>query len=415
MVVMRLLHTSDWHLGHTLNGRSRQREFEKFLAWILKLIENENVDVLLIVGDVFDTSSPSPSVQKMYYDFLREVSQYCRQTVIVAGNHDSSLLLDAPRDLLQSLNIHVVGAANEANEWLVIQDEQGTATMLIGAVPFLRDRDLRQSEAGESIETREQKNIAGLKRHYLDLCRRAEEFRNENGKEIPLVVTGHLFVRGGQTSEGVRELHVGNLGQFGTDVFPANIDYLALGHLHIPQLVDGSEVRRYSGSPLPISFDEASQQKYVLLVDFDGRTPKVRKIDVPTTTFANLVSIRGGLSDIEAALKALKPTEADTYVDITYDDQEAIADLWGEINRWNVSNIDILRVRNEREFKQVGLRTIATEMLQDLDPVEVFRRLIAEQREQKKNINVADEAELFAAFQEILEDVRQDTTRTMMV
>jgi len=401
---MRLLHTSDWHLGHTLNGRSRHREFTALLAWMLRLAQDEHVDIFLVAGDVFDTSSPSPVVQRMYYDFLRNVSKYCRQTVIVAGNHDSPLLLDAPRDLLQSLNVHVVGTAAPDNELLVVRDEQGTPTALIGAVPFLRDRDLRLSETGESMETKEQKSVAGLMRHYLELCRRAEEFRNASGQEIPLIVTGHLFVRGAQTSEGVRELHVGNLGQFGTDVFPAAIDYLALGHLHISQLVDGSEVCRYSGSPIPIGFDEAAQRKNVLLVDFDGRTPVLHKVGVPG--FANLVSIRGELSEIEVALKTLKPSEIDTYVDIIYDGREAVADLWGEINRWNVRNIDILRVRNEREFKQVGLRTASTENLQDLDPIEVFKRLVAEQREQKKEIGADQETDLLMAFQEILETVR---------
>ncbi len=403
---MKLLHTSDWHLGHTLNRRSREREFAAFLDWMLQLVDTEGVDVFLLAGDVFDTAVPKPEVQKMYYDFLREVSKRCRQTVVVAGNHDSPRLLDAPKTLLESFNVYVVGAAELERELLIVRDEQGTPTMLLGAVPFLWDHDLRRAEAGESAETREQKTVAGLKQHYRELCDRAESLRTEFGKEIPLVVSGHLFVLGGQTSEGVRESQVGNLGRFGTDVFPESIDYLALGHLHLPQLVGGSEARRYSGSPLVMNFDDTEQEKVVLLVDFDGRTPTVRKIPVPRTS--RIVRVRGDLDDIQAELKTLETTNIATYVEVVYDGKEAVGDLMEKVDVWAPKHVDVLRIRNEREFETVRLQATATEQLEDLNPLDVFNRLLDEQKKRGKEIAAEMEPELLDAFKEIVETVKHN-------
>ncbi|MDR3108783.1 MAG: exonuclease subunit SbcD, partial [Planctomycetaceae bacterium] len=249
---MRIIHTSDWHLGQTWDRRNRYEEFAKFLDWMLQTVREQNADVLIVAGDIFDNQTPSPTAQTLYYDFLRRMLQTGCQTVIIAGNHDSPQLIDAPGGLLTTLQIHVIGEPNIEKELIEIKQE-GKTKLLVAAVPFMRDRNLRQVEVGESAESREQKSLEGLKQYYLDVCNRAEDRRRSlNGEDnIPLIATGHLFVQGGKTSKGVRELYVGTLGDVGADIFPPNIDYVALGHLHVPQKVAGSDFIRYSGSSIP--------------------------------------------------------------------------------------------------------------------------------------------------------------------
>ena len=283
---MKILHTSDWHLGRTLYGRRRYEEFEAFLIWLVETIQQNQIDALLVAGDIFDTSAPSHRAQELYYRFLcRMAASCCRHVVVVAGNHDSPSFLNAPKELLRALDVYVVGNASEnlEDEVLVLTAKHGAPELIVCAVPYLRDRDIRVAEAGESIEDKERKLIEGIRSHYADVASLAELKRTELGTEIPIVAMGHLFTAGGQTidGDGVRELYVGSLAHVTAGIFPENLNYVALGHLHVPQKVNGSEVIRYSGSPLPMGFGEATQQKSVVIVDFH---PQIAQKDYPQIT-----------------------------------------------------------------------------------------------------------------------------------
>ena len=143
---MKILHTSDWHIGRTLYGRRRYEEFEAFLAWLLATIEREQVAVLLVAGDVFDSSTPGIRAQELYYRFLcRVADSCCRHVVAIAGNHDSPSFLEAPRELLRALDVHVVGVSgdNPMDEVLVLRNQQNNPELIVCAVPYLRDRDIR--------------------------------------------------------------------------------------------------------------------------------------------------------------------------------------------------------------------------------------------------------------------------------
>jgi exonuclease SbcD len=273
------LHTSDWHLGRRLYGHTRYAEFEAFLSWLHDTISTQQVDVLIIAGDIFDTMTPSNRAQSLYYDFLtRIVKTHCQHVVIVAGNHDSPTFLDAAKGLLQALNVQVVGTACEDpnDEVLLLSDdtENSLPLCLIAAVPYLRDRDVRSSQAGESGRTKDANVIAGIEAHYRAVtdCALAEqaELLATYGQHVPIVATGHLFAAGGRTTEddGVRDLYVGSLGSVSANIFDSAIDYVALGHLHVPQKVGGYEHIRYCGSPIAMGFGEARQQKQVLLIQF---------------------------------------------------------------------------------------------------------------------------------------------------
>lgn len=413
---MRIIHTSDWHLGQIWNGRSRKTESAAFLNWLLELLKSQSVDVLIAAGDIFDTGTPAPDAQTLYYRFLQQVSSVCRTTVIIAGNHDSPSFLDAPKILLRELNIYVVGVAGQPEEEIiVVNDSNQEPMMIIAAVPFLRDRDIRIIGAGESAEEKENQSIAGIRRHYKQVCDTAEVIRCKMERAIPLVVTGHLFVAGGKTSEKVREIHVGTLGQLGNDIFPNEIDYLALGHLHIPQTVAHQETRRYSGSPIPMSFDEAGQEKIVLQIDFDGRTPIIQPIPVPV--FSKIVRIEGNLEEIREKLtdpcfsddKPETAVEPEIFVEVIYTGTQPEPDLIRKINdivSETKAKIDIVRIRNSRIITAVPIQTSAStpEKLEDLNPVIIFERLL-ENVQKIRGIDINERKnEWMNAYKEILDE-----------
>lgn len=283
MKPLTILHTSDWHLGRRLYGRMRYEEFETFLNWLTETITTHQVDILIVAGDIFDTMTPSNKAQALYYEFLGRVSSLkindkpcCQHIVIVAGNHDSPTFLDAPSGVLKFLNVHVIGTACEdvSEEVLTLTNHEDEPLCIIAAVPYLRDRDVRGSYAGESSQDKDANVLKGIQAHYDGVAAIAkaeqETLIKAHGRPIPIIATGHLFAAGGKTTDddGVRDLYVGSLGKVSADMFDDCFDYVALGHLHVPQRVGGSETIRYSGSPIPMGFGEARQQKQVLLIQF---------------------------------------------------------------------------------------------------------------------------------------------------
>lgn len=414
---MKILHTSDWHLGRTLYGRKRYEEFEAFLNWLAETIRQNQIDALLVAGDVFDTSAPSHRAQELYYRFLcRVAASCCRHVVVVAGNHDSSSFLNAPKELLRALDVHVVGSACETldDEVLILTDKHGSPELIICAVPYLRDRDIRVAEAGESIEDKERKLIEGIRNHYAEVVAIAEKRRYELHKlsntdsqnsKIPLIAMGHLFTAGGETidGDGVRELYVGSLAHVSAGIFPDTLDYVALGHLHVPQKVNGSEVIRYSGSPLPMGFGEAKQRKSVVIVDFfpqitqrdadcvdddnnlcesaksadvHGIDQKIYLISVPV--FQTLERIKGNWDEISSRLLELSATGFQAWIEVIYEGDEVVGDLRERLDTAIAgSKMAILRVKNNRIINRVLGQIETQETLDDLNANDVFERCLA--------------------------------------
>ena len=378
---MRVLHTSDWHIGRTLYGRKRYEEFEAFLTWLAETIQQNEIDALLVAGDVFDTSAPSNRAQELYYRFLcRVASSSCRHVVVVAGNHDSPSFLNAPKELLKVLDVHVVGSSTEdpEDEVLVLRNEQDAPELIVCAVPYLRDRDIRMAEAGESVEDKERKLIEGIRNHHAALAALAEQRRDELGADIPIIAMGHLFTAGGQTvdGDGVRELYVGSLAHVTAEIFPSCFNYLALGHLHVPQKVNGSETIRYSGSPLPMGFGEAKQQKSVCQVEFHSTAASVQLIDVPE--FQKLERVKGDWDGISSRILELSATGSQSWLEIIYDGIEIIGDLRERLEAAiSGTQMEILRIKNNRIIDSVLGQIHAEETLDDLNVNDVFERCLA--------------------------------------
>ncbi len=397
----RILHTSDWHIGRMLYGRKRYEEFDALLNWMSDTIRLMEIDTLLVSGDIFDIGAPSNRAQELYYRFLcRTAASSCRHVVAIAGNHDSPSFLNAPKELLRALDVHVVGssAASPEDEVLVLRNEQDAPELIVCAVPYLRDRDIRTAEAGESIEDKEGKLIDGIRNHYAAVAEAAERRRNEMGPDLPVVAMGHLFTTGGKTVEGdgVRELYVGSLAHVTPGIFSSCFDYVALGHLHSPQTIGAGENIRYSGSPLPMGFGEAKQRKSVCIVDFDGRTASVRQTYVPV--FQELERVKGDMDDIARRIRELSAAGSQAWLEIVYEGGKAPSDLRQRIeSEAGGSLMEILRMKNNHMIDTVFGRLREDESLDDLDVNDVFTRCLDLHR-----IPEDRRAELLDAYRETL-------------
>jgi len=413
---LKIIHTSDWHIGRSLYGRKRYEEFEAFLTWLADTIQQNDIDALLVAGDVFDNSAPSNRAQELYYRFLcRVAASSCRHVVVVAGNHDSPSFLNAPRELLKALDVHVVGSSTESleDEVLVLHDEHESPELIVCAVPYLRDRDIRTAEPGESIEDKERKLIDGIRTHYSAVAGLAEAKREELGADIPIVGMGHLFTAGGQTvdGDGVRELYVGSLAHVTAGIFPTSFDYLALGHLHVPQIVNGSETIRYSGSPLPMGFGEAKQQKSLCQIVFDQKmghrtTASVQLIDVPV--FQKLERVKGDWGGISGRILELStmegPIHAGAWLEVIYDGTEIIGDLRERLEAViAATGMEILRIKNNRVIDRVLGQMHEEETLDDLRVNDVFERCLA-----VHDVSGDQRPELLRTYNEVIKDLQED-------
>jgi exonuclease SbcD len=404
---MKILHTSDWHIGKTLYGRKRYEEFEAFLSWLTETIQQKQIDALLIAGDVFDTNTPSNRAQELYYRFLcRVASSSCRHLVVIAGNHDSPTFLNAPKELLRALDVHVIGSAteNHEDEVLVLQNHEDSPELIVCAVPYLRDRDIRVAEVGESIDDKERKLIEGIQAHYFKVCELAEQKRKALAVDIPIIAMGHLFTAGGKTidGDGVRELYVGSLAHVTSGIFPECIDYLALGHLHVPQLVNGSEVMRYSGSPLPMGFGEAKQEKSICLVEFSGIQAQVALLKIPV--FKRLERISGAWDKIAARLLEVSESQSDAWLEIVYEGEDVAGDLRERVEALSVgTQMEVLRIKNNRIIARVLSRSHDQETLDDLNINDVFERCLV-----MHGVSEDQRPELLCAYQETIISLYED-------
>ena len=323
---MRLLHTSDWHLGQTLHNYERGYEHQRLLDWLLDTLVAERVDVLLVAGDVFDNANPSAASQKQLYVFLQQARARlpALQRVVVAGNHDSAGRLEAPGPLLAAHGTHVIGH--------VLRDEDGQIDLerlllpLTGsdgqvqawclAVPFLRPGDVPKLPAGDAQDA----YLGGIALLYRQLADLALA-RRQPGQAI--VAMGHCHMVGGEMSnDSERRIVIGGTEMLPSGIFDAAIAYAALGHLHKAQAVGGQEHIRYCGSPIPLSFAEVNYRHQVLCLDIDGeQLQEVRVIEVPRAVpLLRVPATPAPLAEVLERLAALDvpdaPAEAQPFLEV---------------------------------------------------------------------------------------------------
>ena len=301
----RVVHTADWHLGKPLGDLDRTGEIRAFLDFLLETVLASQADALVIAGDVFDCATPPQSAVRLYFDFLAAL--YTRTpcvAVVTAGNHDSPSLLEAPRDLLGVLRTRVVAALPEDRRALLFPLPSAEApALVVAAVPFLRERDLRTGRMGQSAAEIESDLREGIAARYAEV---AEAARPWIERGVPVLATGHLTALGASTAESERSIHVGGLGKIGADAFPEAFAYVALGHLHRPQPVGGRPHIRYCGSPIALSFGEAGDSKELRLLDFEDGTLAANQ-PIPVPQARRLVQLRVAARELEAQLREFTP------------------------------------------------------------------------------------------------------------
>ncbi|RKU23379.1 exonuclease sbcCD subunit D [Candidatus Poribacteria bacterium] len=283
---MRILHTADWHIGQRLHERQRTDEHEQFLAWLLGIIQEHQVELLLVSGDIFDTALPSSDSTNLYYRFLyRLFDETDAYTVITAGNHDSARHLEAPREFLEMGRIYVVGLADDPAK-CIFTFPRDTPRVAVAAVPYLSEGDLRHLSYETEVD-RNERYREWLKTFYADCV-------SAMPAELPKILMGHLFVQGGEIGTSERNVQIGGATATHAGDFPEDVSYIALGHLHRPQTIDGTDYPiRYSGSPIPMRFNEIGYRKKVYLLELsdDGALTRDEEIEIPV--FKELCTIEG--------------------------------------------------------------------------------------------------------------------------
>lgn len=280
--MIRILHTADWHLGQTFFGYDRTEEQEHFLSWLSSRLKENEIDVLIIAGDVFDVSNPSAASQRMFYHFLHKVTEEnpSLQVVAVAGNHDSAARLEAPLPLLQKMRTEIKGIVPKVDgeidyDSLLVElkNRNGETEAICMAVPFLRQGDY------PTVETEGNPYAEGVKELYSRLLERALAKKK---KEMAVVAIGHLQATGSEIADRdySERTIIGGLECVSPAAFSGEISYTALGHIHKSQRVSGRENIRYAGSPLAMSFAEKNYHHGVVVVTIDGKKPAdIRKLE----------------------------------------------------------------------------------------------------------------------------------------
>ena len=393
---MKLLHTSDWHLGQSFMGKSREEEHQAFLTWLLETIESESINLLIVAGDIFDTPTPPNYALELYYNFLTNLAlSSCENIIFIAGNHDSISTLKAPKQLLKALNIHLIVSGDEDEDELIEVYHKDKLKGVVCAVPFLRDYVVRKSLKGESLSDKEYSLTHGIKEHYNKVYKKALQLTK--GKDIPIIATGHLTTVGAKTSESEREIYIGGTLDIDSDFLGENFDYVALGHLHINQKV-GSDYICYSGSPIPLSFSESLSQKKVNIVKFNHKTIKVSRLNIPL--YRALLVIDGDLETIVKELESIKDKQ--TWIEIHIKDENPFYANQTIREKAKELELILLAVKIDKTQQIADLDNHTILSLDELSPLDLFERRL-------KQDTLEDEAfvdELIVHFKTVVSEVQ---------
>jgi len=403
---MRIIHTADWHLGQFFYTKSRAAEHQAFLDWLLQQADDQQVDAIIVAGDIFDTGSPPSYAREMYNRFIVNLQQAGCQLVVLGGNHDSVAVLNESRELLACLNTRVIAAASDdiQQQVLLLNKRNGEPGALLCAIPYLRPRDIMRSQSGQSGREKQHSLLQSITEHYQRCWQEAQAQRAALGLPLPIIATGHLTTMGVTTSDAVRDIYIGTLDAFPADAFPP-ADYIALGHIHRSQRVANSEHIRYSGSPIPLSFDELSKEKSVLMVDFaDGALQQVTPLTIPR--FQPMQVIKGSLTEIEQQLENLAENspEKPVWLDIEIVTDEWLSELQRRIQQLTETlPVEVVLLRRSREQRERVIARQHNETLSELSVEEVFARRLALEEESPERLERAS-----LLFNQTLEAVRHE-------
>jgi len=409
---MKFLHTGDWHIGQLFHEYDRTYEHQRFLDWLVATLRDEEVDVLLVSGDVFDLSNPSAASVRQFYTFLSEAcaARPEMQIVITAGNHDSASRLEAPKPLLTSSKVHIIGTVDKDGQGGVDFDKlvipltkAGKVQAWCLAVPFLRMGDY------PPISDCDNPYAEGVARLYH------EAFEHVKQKQLPgqaIIAMGHLHARQAETSDmdNMERQIMGGLECIGASAFPGEIAYVALGHIHKAQRVGGQDRIRYCGSPIPMSFSEINYKHQVITFTIEeGRITPPQAIEVPLSVpLLRVPQVHSRLSEVLSALQGLQPPEG---ADVApYLQVNVLLDAPEPGLRYKIEealqgkNVRLARIDTRYPLTRQGddpALPAEPAQLQALRPEDVFARVYAARYDSE-----VPEA-LFALFREAVQQVHQ--------
>ena len=404
---LKIVHTADWHLGQTFLQKSRIEEHQYFIDWLLETIQTQDIDAIIIAGDIFDVSNPTIEALNKYHYFLTEAYKKGVQVVIVGGNHDSASRLNSYKDIFKILNVSVVGGEHNNTGTIIPIFKRGekNPSALVAAVPYLRDGDIRKISAGETIHEAHGLFTAEVKKHYDDLLNQAKT----NYPNLPVIGTAHLYINSCVLSEPAeKRMHalVGTLGQIPSSVFSKGYDYVAMGHIHKPQMISHPEdvVLKYSGSPIPLSFNERNDQKEITILTVEVKNITHEVVAIPLKR--SIIRFQGTADEIINKVSSYDSSnELTTWGEIIITEAVNYLEFNNKINELCLTkNIEILNRTtkiSKSEKQSVRQEFIAGTDNNPLDNVpEIFKL-----RCEKKGINEDGINDLMPLFMQILEEV----------
>lgn len=380
---MKILHTADWHLGQLFHEYDRTFEHQQFLNWLLETIKTEEIEVLLVSGDVFDISNPSAASIRMFYSFLQKATQEnpLLQIVITAGNHDSASRLEAPKPLLESSNIHIIGTIDKNTDGRInyekltipLRNKAGEIQTWCLAIPFLRTGDYPPvAEASNPY-------AEGVAKLYKE----AFAFANGNKKHNQnIIAMGHLHTQKAVTTDMDKSerLIMGGVECVAADAFDPEIKYVALGHIHKAQKIGGKDHIRYSGSPLPMSFSERNYKHQVVIFNLEDEITDLKMLEIPVTIpLLQIPSKPAVFEEVIAQLFALQDKndqESAPYLEVQVLLEEPEPGLRHKIETALIGkNVRLARIQpHYPQKKQDSTAFIGQELLSELQPIDVFSK-----------------------------------------
>ena len=429
-MTFRVLHTSDWHLGQYFYGKSRANEHQRFINWLVEQVKQQQIDAVIVAGDIFDTGTPPSYARELYFDVIIKLHKLKCQLVILAGNHDSVAMLTEAKHLLSQMSCRVIASATDLSDEHYNDDESASNTeqlielknkagelgAVVCAVPFIRPRDLILSQAGQSAQEKQQSLHLAITDHYQQLFEQAKKITKNNA---PIIATGHLTTVGVTTSDSVRDIYIGTLEAFNANAFPA-FDYIALGHIHKSQKVAKTEHIRYSGSPIPLSFDEATQTKSVLITEFEqAKLTNVRSLAIPC--FQPLVMIKSKIDELEeqittaintiTSIQRVDEKQQTIWLDIEINSAEYLQDLTlriGEITQ--AFPVEVLLVRRAKASRRKMVESENKVTLNELSLTDVFETRLAGESWQTED-ELARKERLKGLFLQVVEQVEHGSSK----
>lgn len=408
---MKFLHTADWHIGQLFHEYDRTHEHQQFLNWLVETLQTEQVDVLLISGDVFDISNPSAASVKMFYRFLNLATKAnpTLQIIITAGNHDSASRLEAPKPLLESSNVHIIGLVEKSIDGNIdyekllvpIHDTLRNTKIWCLAIPFLRMGDY------PSILNSDNPYTEGVTALYKEAFESAC-LKKQDGQVI--IAMGHLHTHNAEISDldKAERLIMGGVECIPATAFHPDIKYVALGHIHKAQRIGGKEHVRYSGSPLPMSFSELNYKHQVIVFELDNDINNLKSIEIPIFVPLKRVPLTPlPLHEVITLLEQLPTIDTNSEI-APYLEVRVLLDgpepaLRHKIETaligkgFKLTKIDVkYPTSNQQETK-----FISPEKLNELQPIDVFNKVY----KSRYNGDVPDT--ILQLFQQVAQEVNQ--------